>query len=155
MFHGDSSEKEAVGAFNRSASLRPRQLAPGPGESRGGAILIFGRLDAATLAEMAEYAFSTTVDIVLAIRASRKATRWERHGRHHQTLIRDGLPVCGKADVRSRAVASTPAGMTRIAPDCRIAGRMVDGPYWHVQDVLTDIRLWGFMHNDDVAWNPG
>jgi hypothetical protein len=111
----------------------------------------FGKLDAATLADKAEYVFSTTVDIALAIHASRKATKWEQHGRYFLTLARENVAVYEKADVGSKVVATTPAGMTQIDTDYRITGLKGDGPYWHVQNMLKDIRLWGFIHNDDVA----
>lgn len=111
----------------------------------------FGKLDSATLADKSVYVFSTTVDIALSIHASRKATKWEQHGRYFLTLARENVPVYEKADVGSTIVATTPAGMTKIDTDYRIIGLKGDGPYWHVNNLLKDIRLWGFIHNDDVA----
>ena len=111
----------------------------------------FGKLDAATLADKAEYVFSTTVDIALAMHASRKAVRWEQHGRYFLTLARENVPVYEKADVGSKVVSTTPAGMARIDTDYRVPGLKGDGPYWHVHETDMDIRLWGYIHNDDVA----
>ncbi len=103
----------------------------------------FGKLDAATLADKADYVFSTTVDIALAIHASLKAVRWEQHGRYFLTLARDNVPVFEKADAGSKVVGTTPAGMTRVDTDYRVTGLKGDGPYWHVHEMTKDLWLWG------------
>ena len=111
----------------------------------------FGKLDAATLADNAEYVFSTTVDMALAIDASRKAVRWKQHGRYYVKLAREGVPIYEKADVGSKVAATTPAGMTQINTDYRVSGLMGDGPYWHVNEMAKDAWLLGYIYNDDVA----
>ena len=111
----------------------------------------FGKLDAATLADNAEYVFSTTVDMALAIDASRKAVRWKQHGRYYVKLAREGVPIYEKADVGSKVAATTPAGMTKIDTDYRVSGLMGDGPYWHVNEMAKDAWLLGYIYNDDVA----
>lgn len=111
----------------------------------------FGKLDAATLADNAEYVFSTTVDMALAIDASRKAVRWKQHGRYYVKLAREGVPIYEKADVGSKVAATTPAGMTQIDTDYRVSGLMGDGPYWHVNEMAKDAWLLGYIYNDDVA----
>jgi hypothetical protein len=111
----------------------------------------FAKLDPTTLADNAEYVFSTVVDIALAIHASRKAIRWKQHGRYILKLAREGVPVYEKADVGSKVATTTPAGMTQIDTDYRVAGLKGDGPYWHVHEMAKEAWLWGYIHNDDVA----
>lgn len=111
----------------------------------------FGKLDAATLADNAEYVFSTTVDMALAIHASRKAVRSKQHGRYFLELARESVPIYEKADVGSKVAATTPTGMTQIDTDYRVGGLKGDGPYWHVHEMAKDAWLWGYIHNDDVA----
>jgi hypothetical protein len=111
----------------------------------------FAKLDAMTLADKAEYVFSTTVDIALAINASRKAVRWTDHGHYFLNLARENVPVFQKADSASKVVATTPAGLTRIDTDYRVTGLQGDGPYWYVNEMVNDIWIWGYIHNDDVA----
>lgn len=110
----------------------------------------FSKLDAATLAGNAEYVFSTTVDMTLAFQASRKAIRWKQHGRYFLKLAREGVPIYEKADVDSKVVTTTPAGVTQIDTNYRVTGLKGDGPYWHVNEVVNDLWLWGYIHNDDV-----
>lgn len=111
----------------------------------------FGKLDAATLADSAEYVFSTVVDIALAMQTSRKAVRWKQHGRYFVKLAREGVPIYEKADVGSKVTATTPKGMTQIDTDYRVSGLKGDGPYWHVYEMAKDVWLWGYIHNDDVS----
>lgn len=111
----------------------------------------FGKLDAATLADNAEYVFSTVVDIALAIHAARKAVKWRQHGRYFLKLAREGVSIYEKADTDSKVTATTPAGMTQIDTDYRVSGLKGDGPYWHVHEMAKDAWLWGYIHNDDVA----
>jgi hypothetical protein len=111
----------------------------------------FAKLDAATLADNSEYVFSTTVDMALAIHASRKAVRWKQHGRYFLELAREGVPIYEKADVGSKVTATTPSGMIQIDTDYRVIGLKGDGLYWHVHEMAKDAWLWGYIHNDDVA----
>lgn len=115
----------------------------------------FGKLDATTLADKADYVFSTTVDIALAIHASRKAIKWEQHGQYFLKLARENVPVFEKADVTSKVVGTTPVGITQIDTDYRVTGLKGDGPYWHVHEIGKGVWLWGYIHNDDVAQEPG
>lgn len=111
----------------------------------------FGKLDAATLADNAEYVFSTTVDMALAIHASRKAVRSKQHGRYFLKLARAGVPIYEKADVGSKVTATTPAGMAQIDTDYRVSGLKGDGPFWHVHEMAKDAWLYGYIHDDDVG----
>lgn len=115
----------------------------------------FGKLDAATLADNAEYVFSTVVDIALAINAARKAVRMKQHGRYFLKLAHEAVPIYEKADVGSKVAATTPAGMTQIDTDYRVSGLKGDGPYWHVHQIAKDAWLWGYIHNQDVAEKLG
>ncbi len=111
----------------------------------------FGKLDAATLSDNAEYVFSTTVDIALAINTSRKAVRWKQHGRYFLQLARECIPIYEKADIGSKVAATTPTGMTQIDTDYRVSGLKGDGPYWHVHETAKGTWLFGYVHDDDVA----
>lgn len=111
----------------------------------------FGKLDAATLADNAEYVFSAVVDMTLAIHATRKAVRSKQPGRYFVTLAREGVAIYEKADVGSKVTATTPIGMTQIDTDYRVLGLNGDGPYWHVHEFSKGGLLWGYIHNEDVA----
>lgn len=111
----------------------------------------FGKLDAATLADTAEYVFSTVVDMALAIHAVRRAVRSKQHGRYLVKLAREGVPVYEKADIDSKVTATTPVGMTQIDTDYRVEGLKGDGPFWHVSQMTNGTWLWSFVFNEDVA----
>lgn len=111
----------------------------------------FGKLDAATLADSAEYVFSTVVDMALAIHAARRAVRSKQHGRYLVTLAREGVPIYEKADIDSKVTATTPVGMTQINTDYRVEGLRGDGPFWHVSQMNKDTWIWGFVSNEDVT----
>ena len=115
----------------------------------------FGKLDATTIADNAEYVFSTVVDMALAIHASRKAVRWKQHGRYFLKLAREGVPIYEKADIASKVAATTPSGMIQIDTDYRVGGLNGDGPYWHVHEMVKGALLWGYIHDDDVAQEAG
>jgi hypothetical protein len=110
----------------------------------------FAKLDEKLLADKADYVFSTAVDIILAIHTSRRAVRQQEHGRYYIALARENVPIYAKADVKSKVVGTTPAGMNRIDTAFRVAGLEDDGPYWHVRHMEKDFWLWGYIHNDDV-----
>jgi hypothetical protein len=110
----------------------------------------FSKLDAATLEDNSEYVFSATVDMALAINASRRAIRSNRHGRYLLNLARESVKIYEKADVDSKVVATTPAGMKQIDTDYRVDGLKGDGPYWHVHEMASGAFLWGYIHNEDV-----
>jgi hypothetical protein len=111
----------------------------------------FDKLDNATLSDNVEYIFSTTVDIALAIHASRKAVRLKQHGRYFLNLARQCAPIYEKADIKSKVAAITPAGMMQIDTHCKVIGLKGDGPYWQVREMTKDSWLRGYIHNDDVA----
>lgn len=111
----------------------------------------FGKLDEEILADNAEYVYSASVDIALAIHASSKAVRTKQHGRYFVKLARENVSVFEKADAGSKVVGKTPQGMSQIDTDYRIDGLKGDGPYWHVHEMKGDNWLWGYIHDDDVA----
>ena len=111
----------------------------------------FGKLDATTIADNAEYVFSTVVDMALAIHASRRAVRWEQHGRYVLKLAREGVQIYEKADVASKVAAITPSGMIQIDTTYRVGGLNGDGPYWHVHEMVKGAWLRGYIHDDDVT----
>jgi hypothetical protein len=66
-------------------------------------------------------------------------------------LARESVPIFEKADMTSKVVATTPAGMTQLDTNFRVAGLKDPGPYWHVHGLHSDLWIWGYIHNDDVA----
>lgn len=111
----------------------------------------FGKLDQSTLADKADYVLATTIDIALAMHASRQAVRSEQPGKYFVKLAREGTLIFEKADLNSKIVGTTPTGMTQIDTDYRVPGLNDDGPYRHVSEITKGAWLWGYIHNDDVS----
>ena len=110
----------------------------------------FGKLEPSTLGENAEYVFSSTVDLLLAIHTARRAVRWRNHNKYYIELAREGVPVYLKADRHSQVSHTTPERLTRLDTDYRIAGLNDEGPYWHVLHYEAGAFISGFIHNDEV-----
>ena len=110
----------------------------------------FDKLDEDLLADKADYVFSTTIDIMLAIHTAKKAERLQDRAKHHVTLVRENVPVYKKASTKSELFGTTPLGMTHIDTDFRVTGLEGDGPYWHVFHLEKDLWLLGYIHNGDV-----
>lgn len=110
----------------------------------------FDKLNENLLADKADYVFSTTIDLMLAIDTAKKAVRLQDRVRHQVALAREHVPVYKKADTKSEVFATTPPGLTHIAADFHIPGFEGDGPYWHVFHMEKDLWLYGYIHNDDV-----
>jgi hypothetical protein len=112
----------------------------------------FAKLAAEVLSDKAEYVLNTTVDIVLGIHTARSAIRGSHYELFFVQLAREGVPIYEKADRTSKVVGITPAGMTQIDTPFRIAGLVDDGPYWFVHHFNEPPWLYGYVHNDDVAY---
>jgi hypothetical protein len=110
-----------------------------------------GKFDDEILSDNAEYVYSASVDIALAIHASSGAIRTKQHRRYFVNLARENVSVFEKADAGSKVVGTTPPGMSQIDTDYWIVGLNGDGPYWHVHETKDGNWLWGYIHNDDVA----
>ena len=110
----------------------------------------FDKLNEHLLADKADYVFSSTIDIMLAIHTTKKAERLQDRGRHTVELARENVHIYKKADVNSEVAATIPQGMTRIGTDYYVPGLHDDGPYWRVHHMEEDLMLWGYIHNDDV-----
>lgn len=109
------------------------------------------KLDARFLSDNVDYIFSATVDILLAIHTTRRATKRSKPGQYYLELAQENVPVYEKADTNSKVVGTTPPGMTRIDTDFHILGFEGDGPYWHVYE--KGLGLFGYIHNDYVKVN--
>jgi hypothetical protein len=110
----------------------------------------FDKLDEDLLADKADYVFSTTIDIVLAIHTTKKAVKLQDRAKHHVALARENVPVYKKASIKSEVFGTTPPGMTHIDTDFRVTGFEGDGPYWHVFHMEKKLWLYGYIHNDDL-----
>ena len=110
----------------------------------------FSRLEASNLAEVSEYVFSTTLDVVLTRQTNRRATRWHQPGTFYVDLPRSGLALHAKADRSSPIVATLPAGLTRVNVDYTVNGLNDDGLYWHISHLGAGDFYDGFMHDGDV-----
>ncbi|MCI0427393.1 MAG: hypothetical protein L0Z46_05210 [Nitrospiraceae bacterium] len=53
----------------------------------------FDKLNEDLLADKADYVFSTTIDIMLAIHTSKKAAKFQDWGRYQVNLARENAPV--------------------------------------------------------------
>jgi len=132
------------------------RLTPEVYRTEGGEWIVkrdFGKLDPRFLSDNVDYIFSTTVDILVAIHTTSKATRMAKKGRYYLELANENVPVYEKADMKSKVFATTPPGMTRIDTDFQILGLEGDGPYWHVSHFEKEIILFGYIHNDHVKVN--
>lgn len=110
----------------------------------------FDKLDDAVLADKAEYVFSTTVDVLLSLHANRRKTKTSQYGTYFVELKNDTVPVFEKADLNSKVIGNTPAGLLKIDTDFRVAGLCDDGPYWSVRHIADGKFLIGYIHNDHV-----
>lgn len=110
----------------------------------------FDKLDDAVLADKAEYVFSTSVDVLLSLHTNRRNTKTSQYGTYFVELKNDNVPVFEKADVNSKVVGYTPAGLVKIDTDFRITGLCGDGPYWSVHHIAEGKFLIGYIHNDHV-----
>lgn len=111
----------------------------------------FDKLDAAVLADKAEYIFSTTVDVLLSLHANRRKTKTSGYNSYFVELKSDNVPVLEKADVNSKVVGYTPPGLLKIDTDFRVVGLNGDGPYWYVHQIAQGDFLVGYIHNDYVS----
>jgi hypothetical protein len=67
----------------------------------------FDKLNEDLLADKADYVFSTTIDIMIAIHTSKKAVKLQDRGRYQVNLARENVPVYKKVDNKSE-VFGTP-----------------------------------------------
>jgi hypothetical protein len=115
----------------------------------------FNKLDEQLSADQADYIFSTTVDLFLAIYAHKRAIRLRSRdhasGKPWVVLARENVPVYLKADRTSTVVATTPPGVSKVFTDYRVTGLDGGGPYWFMDNMEgqgSDFS--GYIHNDDV-----
>lgn len=111
----------------------------------------FDKLDARVLADKSDYIFSTTVDVLLALHTNRKRTRSSEYGTYFLELREEGVSVYEKADIGSKLIGHTPAGVRKIDADFNILGLNNDDLFWHVHHVQKGLILYGYIHNDCVA----
>lgn len=110
----------------------------------------FDKLDPLLLADKADYIFSTTIDVVLAIHTNRKRMRSSEYGRYYLDLIQPNVPVFEKADVGSKVIGYTPPETLRLDTDFHVLGLKGDGTYWHVLHLERKFYLYGYIHGDNV-----
>ena len=111
----------------------------------------FDKMDSAVLADKAEYIFSTATDVLLSIHANRRKTRPSEYGSYFVELTSDNVPVYEKADLNSKVVSHSPAGLLRMQTAFRITGLDGGGPYWSVHHFEKGQPfLIGYIHNDHV-----
>lgn len=110
----------------------------------------FDKLDSAVLADKAEYIFATTVDVLLSLHANRRKTKTSEYSSYFVELKNDNVPVLEKADVNSKVVGHSPAGLLKMDTDFRVLGLNGDGPYWYVHHIAKGAFLIGYIHNDHV-----
>ncbi len=110
----------------------------------------FSKLDPAILAEVANYVFSTALDIILARQTNRRATRWNPSTSHFLDLAKRGLPIHEKADRTSRILMNLPVDLERVHVDYVVDGLRNDGLYWHVCHMSAEEFFTGFIHDTDA-----
>ena len=110
----------------------------------------FNKLDSHILSDKAEYIFSTTIDVILAIHANRKNIRTSGYGSYELELAKENVRVYEKADVNSIVIGHTPPGMVKIDTNFRITGFDGSGIYWHVNHFGKGLMLYGYIDNNDV-----
>jgi hypothetical protein len=113
----------------------------------------FNKLDEQLTADQADYIFSTTVDLFLAIYAHKRAIRLlsrDASGKSWVALAKENVPVYLKADRTSTIVATTLPGVSKLYTDYRVTGLDGGGPYWFVESEAGESYFIGYIHNDDV-----
>ena len=110
----------------------------------------FSKLDESSLAEVSEYVFNTTLDVVLTRQTNRRATRWRQSGMFYVDLPKGGLSLLSKADKSSPIATTLPSDLTRVNVDYTVEGLRDDGLYWHVCHVGAKELFYGFLHDDDI-----
>jgi hypothetical protein len=102
------------------------------------------------LVDKADYVYSATVDVLLAMQTANNALKFKERGSYQIGLARENVPVYRKADTKSEILGTTPPGMTSIATDYHVMGLEGDGPYWYVHHTEHKPWLRGYIHNDDL-----
>ena len=110
----------------------------------------FQKLDEDGIDERAEYVLLATTEIMLAADQHASRTRSPEYTRFTLKLSRDQVTVYEKASRQSKVTCTSPAGMKELVCDYIVGG--LDGPekFWHVSQWGEGIRVYGFVHEDDV-----
>lgn len=114
----------------------------------------FSKLDSDGIKDRAEYVLLATTEMMLAADQYRSRTRSHVGRRFQLTLNRDTVPVYSKASKQSSIAQTTPTGMLQLYSNFWIEGFDGSGNFWHLSHWETDPRIYGYVHEDDVATKP-
>lgn len=151
--HGKIEQQLLTQGVDTTAFWNVWRLTPEVYRTRPGQWIVkyeFDKLDRDLLGAKVEYVFPATVDILLAIHTTRKATRLLTSRQRYAELAQKNVPVYQKADKKSIVVGTIPPGVTRVHTSFRVLGLEGDGPYWCVMHVEKGLILFGYVHNDYV-----
>ncbi len=111
----------------------------------------FALLDINAASQVAEYIFSATTDILLAISSCRKKMKWSRGNKYFARLRHKEVNVYAKADRKSKVVGQLPPDVREVDTDYYVQGLNGDGIYWKIRhgDPLIN-SIYGYVFEDDI-----
>jgi len=110
----------------------------------------FSKFEKEGIRERAEYVLDATINLFVAADQRLAAAKSPDRRNYYVKLRSDQIPVYEKADVNSKVVATTPAGMMILYVDFVIPALHGDGKFWHVAHFAEGITIFGYIPEDAV-----
>lgn len=111
----------------------------------------FRKLDSDGIKDRAEYVLLATTEMLLAADQSQSRTRSPDCRSFYLMLKQDGVTVFSKASKLSSIEQTTAVGIRKLFCDFNVEGLDGSGIFWHVTHWEEDARVYGFVHEDDIA----
>ena len=110
----------------------------------------FQKFESDGIADRAEYVLVTTTDILLTVHHRHSLARSPDYRRYYLTPKLEGVPVYTKASKSSVVQQTTPPGVRKLFCDYSVPGLDGSGTYCHVSHWEEDVRLSGFVHEENI-----
>lgn len=110
----------------------------------------FSKLEAEGIKERAEYVLDTCISLLVTADTKAAATKWTNHRKYRVDLKREQVPVFEKASLESSIATTTPIGVKQVHVDYATEGLDGDSIFWHVSHWEDDLRIYGYISEDDV-----
>lgn len=114
------------------------------------------KIETASIGENAVYVFNSTVDLVLRLYERRRAIRVGELKRFEVNLIREGVPLYGKADKGSPVRDVTGPGVRKLVVTASCPAFDGSGRFWIVSHLESMEKMkWysGYLSDEDVDWS--